>query len=42
MLEAIPLFGHMEILHTLIRMGSAAVAAAVPYPGKLTQISCMG
>ena len=26
-------FGHKEILHTLIGMGSAALAAAVPYPG---------
>ena len=27
-LIAIPLFGHTKILHTLIRMGSAALAAA--------------
>ena len=30
-LAAIPLFGHTEILHTPIGMGSAALAAAVPY-----------
>ena len=28
----------MNILHTLIGMGSAALAAAVPYPGKATHI----
>ena len=28
------MFGHTEILHILIGMGSAALAAAVPYPGK--------
>ena len=39
-LAAMPLFGHNEILQTLIRMGSAALVAAVPYPGKATQISC--
>ena len=33
-LAAIPLFVHTEILHTLVGMGSAARAAAVPYPGK--------
>ena len=33
-----PLFGHTKILHTLVGMGSAAFAAAVPYPGKATQI----
>ena len=41
----IPLFKQTEILHTLIRMGSAALAAAapaVPYPGKETRISCKG
>ena len=32
------LFGHLEILHTLIEMGSAALAAAVPYSGKGTRI----
>ena len=31
---AIPSFGHRKILHTPTRMGSAAPAAAVPYPGK--------
>ena len=35
-LAAIPLFGHMKILHTLIGMGSAALAAVVPYPSKVT------
>ena len=29
-----PLFGHAKILHALVGMGSAALAAAVPYPGK--------
>ena len=38
-LAAIALFGHTKILHTLIGMGSAALAAAVPYPGKATRIS---
>ena len=40
-LSAIPLFGHMKILHTLTGMGSAALVAAVPCPGKATRISCM-
>ena len=31
------LFAHTEILHTLIGMGSAALAAAAPFPGKATQ-----
>ena len=31
-----------QIMHTLIGMGSAALAAAVPYPGKATRISCKG
>ena len=40
-LAATPLFGHTKmlhslILHTLIGMGSTALAAAVPYPGKAT------
>ena len=30
-ITATPLSGHTEILHTLIGMGSAALAAAVPY-----------
>ena len=34
----IPLFGHTKILHVLLGMGSAALAAAVPYPGKATRI----
>ena len=33
-LAAIPLIGHTKTLHTLIGMGSAALAASVPYPGK--------
>ena len=33
------MFGHTKILHTLIGMGSAALAAAVPRPGKATRIS---
>ena len=44
-LAAIPLFGHTKILHTLIEMGSTALAAAVPYGaylGKVTQISYKG
>ena len=36
------MFGHRKILHTLIGMGSAAPAAAVPYPGKVTRISSKG
>ena len=35
-LTAIPLLGHRKILHTLIGMGSAALAAAVPNSGKAT------
>ena len=35
-LAGTPLFGHMEILHTPTGMGSAALVAAVPYPGKVT------
>ena len=38
----IPLFGHTKILYTLIRMGSSAHAATVPYPGKVTLISHKG
>ena len=38
-LAAIPLFGHMEIQHTLIGTGSAALVAAAPCSGKVTQIS---
>ena len=41
-LAAIPLFGHMKILHAMIGMGSTALVAAVPYPGKATWISRMG
>ena len=29
----IPLFRHAEILHTLVEVGSAALAAAAPLPG---------
>ena len=39
---AVQLSGHTEILHTLIGMGSTALVAAVPYPGKASWISCMG
>ena len=31
-----------KILHTPIGMGSAALVAAVPYPGKVTWFSCKG
>ena len=34
--------GHMKMLHTRIGVGSAALSAAVPYPGKATQISHKG
>ena len=34
--------GQTKLLRTLIGMGSAALAAAVPYPGKVTQISRKG
>lgn len=34
------LFGHTKILHALIRMGNAALAAAVPF--KATQFSRKG
>ena len=37
-LAAIPLLGHTKILQTLIGMGSAALVAAVPNPGKATRI----
>ena len=33
-LAAIPLFGHTEMLHTPTEIGSAALAAAVPYQVK--------
>ena len=32
------LFGHTNILHTLIGMGNAALGAAVLYPDKAAQI----
>ena len=38
-LAAILLFTYTKMLHILIGMGSAAPAAAVPYPGKMTRIS---
>ena len=38
----VPLFGHTNFLRTLIGMGSAALTAAVPYPGKVTRISHKG
>ena len=38
-LAAIPLFWHTKILHVLTAMGSAALEAVVPYPGKATRIS---
>ena len=34
--QHILLFGHSKILQTHIGMGSAALAAAVPYPGRAT------
>ena len=33
----IPLFGHRKVLHTLIGMGSASLAAAVPYSKRRLQ-----
>ena len=37
------MFGNRTIImHTLIEMGSAAFAAAVPYPDKSTRISRKG
>lgn len=42
MLVAMPLLGHMEILHTLIGMGSTVFASVVPYPGKVTQTFLKG
>ena len=41
-MAATQLFGHTVTLHTLTGMGSAALAAAVPYAGKAIQISRMG
>ena len=41
-LAAITLFGYTKILYTLIRMSNTALAVAVPYPGKVTQISHNG
>ena len=37
---AIPVFGHTKILHTLIGMGSATLAGAVPYPSNVTRNFC--
>ena len=39
---AIALFGHTNVVHTVTRIGSAALAAAEPYPGKGTRISRKG
>ena len=41
-LAAVPLFIQMKLLHTLIGMGSAALAAAVSDLGKATHISLKG
>ena len=41
-LATMPLFGHPKILQALIGVGSAALAAAVPCPGKATRISRKG
>ena len=41
-LVAIPLFGHMKIQHTLIGMGSSVLLVAVPYLGKVTEVSHKG
>ena len=41
-LAAIPLFRRAQALHALIGMGSAVLAAALPYPGKATRISRKG
>ena len=41
-LTAIPLFGYRKMLHTQVGMGSAALGAAVSYPGKATWISHSG
>ena len=38
-LAATPSCGHTKTLHTQIGMGSAALAAAFPYPGKVIRIS---
>ena len=37
-----PNTGHRKRLHSLIEMGSIALAAAAPYPSKASQISCTG
>ena len=42
MLAAKPTFGHMKTLQTPTWMGSTVLAAAVPYPGKVTRSSCKG
>ena len=36
------MFGYTQMQHTLIGMGSAALMPAVPYLGKVTQISFQG
>ena len=39
---AIPFFGHIEILHMLVSMGSTALAAAVVLPGMVAWITRVG
>ena len=41
-LAAMPLFPHIKILHPLTGVGSAALAAALPYPGMAIWISPKG
>ena len=41
-MAAITLFGHTERLHLVVGMGSAALAAAVPFSGKATRMSHKG
>ena len=41
-MTALPLFRHTKIQHTLVRMGSAALVAAMSYTGKLTWFSHKG
>ena len=38
----IPLFGHTDILQSLVEMGSVVLAAGVLYPGKATRIPWPG
>ena len=39
---AIPLFGHTEILHMLVSVGSTALAAAVVLPSMVAWITRVG